>query len=79
MSIRSSFSEKENNNNKKDNSGNKKINQLISKFNERENSNERDRRIDRIVTHVSIGNRTKIAFKKETVEKEFFLDDDQIK
>ena len=77
MSIRSSLCEKEKNNNiKKDNLGNKKVKQLINKFNERKNSDERDRRIDRIVTHVSIGNRSKIAFKKETIEKEVLFDDD---
>ena len=80
MSIRACFSKNEKNKNK-DKIINKKITKIKNYFKEGENIKERDRRIDRIVTHVYKGNKNKIDIKKENIEKEkkYFLDDDKIK
>ena len=80
MSIRSSFSKSEKNNDK----GSKNIN-IINYFKENKKDNiniinnvdDRDRRINRIITHVSIGSQYKISFVKEKEEKISFIDDDK--
>ena len=83
MSIRSCFYKSEINKNNKENEENKdnykikKIRSFCNEIDKKENINERDRRIDRIVTHVSKGNQNKISFIKENVEKHILLDDEK--
>ena len=83
MSIRSFFYKSKINKNNKEKEKNKenvKIKKTRSFFNEKEkeeNINERDRRIDRIVTQVFKGNQNKISFIKENVEKNILLDDEK--
>jgi hypothetical protein len=81
MSIRSFFyKSKINKNNKEKDKENVKIKKTRSFFNEKEkeeNINERDRRIDRIVTQVFKGNQNKISFIKENVEKNILIDDEK--
>ena len=83
MSIRSFFYKSKINKNNKEKEKNKenvKIKKTRSFFNEKEkeeNINERDRRIDRIVTQVFKGNQNKISFIKENVEKNILLDEEK--
>ena len=50
----------------------------INDKDKKENEQERDRRIDRIVTIISKGNQNSISFVKEKIEKNVLLDDDKI-
>ena len=80
MSIRKNFSKFRNNNNK-DKIKNRINNTQTVHISKRQfsrdimdNDNERNNRIERIVTQVSKGNKNKISFVKEKVEKNIFDD-----
>jgi hypothetical protein len=84
MSIRTNFSKHINNNNKDEKKNRINTTQTVH-FSKRlfskdnlDDDIERNNRIERVVTQVSKGNKNKISFVKEKVEKNIIFDDEKI-